>query len=341
MVIRAMILSFFVLVLATPAVAVTTDPSPPTYTSPSETIDFEVVKGDWFGTLDTVYTAKAVILLANASTTPGRAPTAEAILADGNLATFVDGTTVAMLPAPPANQVVEITLEVLWSEQQPNSGWLVVSDVDSEANPLVLPFQVKIIIPPWLLALKTLISASVVALVVLWWTNNSLKRRARKASKALSGSTVIEAPNDKWSFKDSFATNVTTVGAVITTVLAASGFITEVLPGLQIGFFVALSLLFGFLVLLGPAAYGSLSNEAGKGTYLGLMVSMGITTGAVVGQLSTLTIMLHRGGIQQAWGTVGFFIGVLIIAGYMHRSAIALVLPSLKPGEKASRSPTL
>jgi len=86
---------------------------------------------------------------------------------------------------------------------------------------------------------------------------------------------------------------------VLGTVLAASGFLNDVLPGLSIGPYIGLSLLYGFLVLISPVifvCFSALSSE-GKGTYVGLLLSAGVVTWAVIGQVATVGQMLTRGGL--------------------------------------------
>ena len=52
----------------------------------------------------------------------------------------------------------------------------------------------------------------------------------------------------------------------------------------------------------------------------------GYVTGfAIVGQLSTLAIMLHRGGNPQAWGVVLTVVAYLLLGTYIWRSVADLV----------------
>jgi hypothetical protein len=69
---------------------------------------------------------------------------------------------------------------------------------------------------------------------------------------ASAGLNKAVGSGPSWSFSSSGAQNLTALGAVLTTALAASGFLTTVLPGVNVGDFVALSLLAGGAVALAP-----------------------------------------------------------------------------------------
>ena len=58
-----------------------------------------------------------------------------------------------------------------------------------------------------------------------------------------------------WSASDSWVTNVTAIGAVLTGVVAASGSLSDVLPGAPLGRVEVLSFTFAGLLALGPVLY--------------------------------------------------------------------------------------
>lgn len=322
-------------VVSSPLAAEQTPPSAPKYTTAAKTVVFEVEKGDWFGTLNTTYEATAFFVVANEGDTAGTGAVASAFLSDGSVVALDEGN----LPTIPAKAVSEVTLSFEWKDTQPTTGSLAVSDPGSGADLFVVPFAIEITVPPWLIAVKTISNATLSALLTLVLVHGAAEKKARSLGKKLDLSMVIKAP-DKWSFKDSFATNVTAIGAIVTTILAASGFTAEVLPGLRLGFFVAMSLLFGFGVLLGPAAYSALADDEGNGTYRGLLVSAAITTWAVVGQLSTVSVMVHRGGVPFGWGVLSLAVSEILVLFYMTKASIALVMPSLKTGPGVSMRST-
>ena len=62
-----------------------------------------------------------------------------------------------------------------------------------------------------------------------------------------------------WSFKDSWLTNVSLLGAVLGTVLASTGFLPGVVPGISTAGFTGLSVLFGGFVIAAPLVYSAAS----------------------------------------------------------------------------------
>jgi hypothetical protein len=62
-----------------------------------------------------------------------------------------------------------------------------------------------------------------------------------------------------WSFSGSWATNVTTAAAVAGTVLTASGTISELLPGVELGRFSLLIAVAGGITLIAPLVFGALN----------------------------------------------------------------------------------
>jgi hypothetical protein len=94
----------------------------------------------------------------------------------------------------------------------------------------------------WVNGLLPLILGLGWALLTLAITRLSLGNKYRTCIKASSS----------WTFKDSWATNITAVGAVLGTVLAATGSASTLLPGVQTDRFAVLSAAWGGLVVLAP-----------------------------------------------------------------------------------------
>ena len=69
----------------------------------------------------------------------------------------------------------------------------------------------------------------------------------------------VVATGSSWSFSSSWLTNVTALGAVLGTVLGATGFLADVLPGTDTGRFTGLSVLFGAFVIAAPIVYSAAS----------------------------------------------------------------------------------
>jgi hypothetical protein len=107
---------------------------------------------------------------------------------------------------------------------------------------------------------------------------------------------VASAPPPKWSV-ESWATHLTAVGALVGTVLGSAS-LPEVPRQIDKNSLVALSLLFGALVVVAPFVFQAVQSprvsanapeeEGGNGYTWVLLVSCWLTLGAVFGQLATL-----------------------------------------------------
>jgi hypothetical protein len=62
-----------------------------------------------------------------------------------------------------------------------------------------------------------------------------------------------------WTFSGSWATNVTTAVAVITTLLAATGTVSELLPGVELGRFSLLIAVAGGIIVAAPLVFGAVN----------------------------------------------------------------------------------
>jgi hypothetical protein len=110
-----------------------------------------------------------------------------------------------------------------------------------------------------------------------------------------------------WSFKDSWVTNVSAFGGVLTTVLAASGLLQSIVPGLSTGRLVGLSLVFAAAVLAAPLIFSAFSKWTYqspsataadpqqelvvKGSGWGVVLASTATVAGVTGQLATLWLL--------------------------------------------------
>ena len=132
-----------------------------------------------------------------------------------------------------------------------------------------------------------------------------------------------------WSFKDSWITNVSTLGTVLTTVLAATGFLDAVIPGMATGELVGLSLFFAALVLVAPIMYSATSKWTWeqephgnkmlvvRGRCWGVAVAAASTVSGVVGQLATIGLIN-----QAAGGSTG---PTTFVFGCLGAAAVALL----------------
>ena len=158
---------------------------------------------------------------------------------------------------------------------------------------------------PW----PILLFAAVVAGAFLW-----LRLRRLRGRYDPNG----ELGSVKWDFSGSWATNLTTVGAILGTVIAAG-----VLPaeGQLFGAkaVAGLSVFFGVLAILSGLVYSVASRwvvaegePARQGYVRPFLVAAGITVAAVVGELTTLGVLLVDAAMQGSVVTIAIALLVLL-----------------------------
>jgi hypothetical protein len=137
------------------------------------------------------------------------------------------------------------------------------------------------------------------------------------------GRLFAAAPGPKWNFSDSWATTLTTVGAVLGTVLG-SATLPEVPREIDKTTLVGLNLLFGALVVAAPFAFQALRNpsvspadaDAGLwGFNITLLMACSLTFGAVLGELATLTLLGWELIDVSSWRHIA--VGVAVAAGVL------------------------
>jgi hypothetical protein len=163
--------------------------------------------------------------------------------------------------------------------------------------------------------------------------------RRRKWWRFLARKVITGAA---WTFKDSWATNLTAVGAVLATALAASGLLDRILPGVPQEQFAALNILFGAMVLVAPLLYAALGRrELDKDGYIrtlgtlgGLYLSSAITLFAVYAQLMTLLALLFHTSTNPSLKTLfSWLIGAAILGAAIYgiRSVKSLAEAKIPP----------
>lgn len=129
-----------------------------------------------------------------------------------------------------------------------------------------------------------------------------------------------------WSFKDSWVTNVSALGAVLVTVLGATGLLGTLLPGINTSYLVGLSVLFGSFVLAAPIIYSAMSKwayESGPkpddppqlvptGSGWGIALAGGATVAGVAGQFATLWVVTLKAQVPIE---PKLFVYALLVAG--------------------------
>jgi hypothetical protein len=287
-------------------------------------------KSGFMDTLATPHVARCTLVVTNEGDAGARSIEIRGYYADGKAVTFADEISGVVFSAPSVAARTQrvVRLSFSWSDANRATGWLILNDALREAPPVVVPFVVRQIVSGSVFV-RVLLTALVIAVLLCFSVHEALKRKAARGDppSRLRWRDSIRAGDPKWSFKDSWASNITALGAVLGTVLAASGLLNDVLPGLSTGLFVGFSLLYGFLALMAPIVFTALSGR-GTGTYIGLLVSAGITVWAVLGEVGTLAQMLHRGGVSLWWGWSVTVVSIAVISAYVWASLQQLVLPS-------------
>ena len=125
-----------------------------------------------------------------------------------------------------------------------------------------------------------------------------------------------------WSFKDSWLTNITALGAVLGSILSATGVVDDLIPGIPAAHVLGMSLLFGFIVLSAPLVYAWSFNweyddetpAKLEATALewGVVAATSVTLWAVVGQLGTILLLVILSPMTF-WPKFG--VSVLLVAG--------------------------
>jgi hypothetical protein len=295
-------------------------PAPKLRLATSEPIHFRVVKGGLFDFHSKTYTASTTFPLANDGD----------LIADNIslLGYASNGQSLSVNHAP--NSVVTVApggysiihLAFTWSESLPADGWLFIS-APHQSSTLVVKFSVDRVVPAVILA-KSIWVSFIIACLLLLFVHLVFVFRGRVNRPGWN--TELSGASATWSFKESWASNLTALGATLGTILGATGFISEVLPGVSLGGFVGINVLFGFMILLAPVAFVALSSSE-KGTYGGLFSSAALTISASLGELSIVGTLLTRSGLSRWWTTPPILAAVALIWAYIYRSFSDLIRP--------------
>jgi hypothetical protein len=115
-----------------------------------------------------------------------------------------------------------------------------------------------------------------------------------------------------FSFSQSWATSIAGLLTIVATVFSTTGVLASLIPGVDSGFFLAVTIVYGMVLALAPLVYSTLQGSEGDhshsyGTRRGFVIAATITGVAVGGQLSTL-------GAIIALSDLSFSLRVTIIA---------------------------
>jgi hypothetical protein len=129
----------------------------------------------------------------------------------------------------------------------------------------------------------------------------------------------------EWSFTDSWAGTLTAVGALLGTILATSGIISQNAEPLTSGALTGLNLFFGALVVIAPLVFSAAqrveSPQAAdegpryKGFIWGFLLACFLTLWGVLGELGTLFVLLRE--VEAGFfpeSVMWLFTGLLVVA---------------------------
>jgi hypothetical protein len=125
-----------------------------------------------------------------------------------------------------------------------------------------------------------------------------------------------------FSFSQSWATSIAAVLTVLATVFSTTGVLTNLVPGIDTGFFLAVTIVYGVVLTLAPLVYSTLQKPDGShvyGSHLGFVIAAAITAVAVGGQLSTVgaIVWLSDPNPWVRWVFLGFLVVVaLVVTAY-------------------------
>jgi hypothetical protein len=123
--------------------------------------------------------------------------------------------------------------------------------------------------------------------------------------------------NSTFSFSQSWATSIAAILTVVATVFTTTGVLTSLVPGIDTGFFLAVTIVYGVVLSLAPLVYSALQKlENGQmyGSHIGYAIAAAITAVAVGGQLSTVGAVIWLSGLNAGlrWGLL-IFLGVVAL----------------------------
>jgi hypothetical protein len=105
-----------------------------------------------------------------------------------------------------------------------------------------------------------------------------------------------------FSFSQSWLSSISAIVTAIAAVFSTTGVLTSLVPGIDTGFFLAVTVVYGITLTLAPLVYCSLqkmSNQHLYGRHLGYVLASAITAAAVGGQLSTIGAIVWLSDLSQ------------------------------------------
>jgi hypothetical protein len=294
-----------VLLLAWVAPALATE-DPPVSVSPSP-LSLKVTLDDLRDSHTTGGEASGTVMVAETTQTAGVDITA--YYADGSRLTLTSGSHVDFGQA----RAVPVTVSFQWQKHDFTRGWLEFSDGVDPA--LTVPFEIHVATPASVLIIASALAGAIAAVIVAFigWRVRKMRRAEAEAENPASPKAApVVADGPIWTFQGSWATNLTAVGATLGLVLGASGFLSEVLPGVDLGVFMGFNLLYAALIAVAAVVYQAFYTKGSMPSYRGLVVAGWVTLWAALGELLTVLVLLQRGVVPADWAPAVVFLAAAV-----------------------------
>lgn len=218
---------------------------------------------------------------------------------------------------PPGTTVIALKFKRSFSTAM-TSGVLTIVGVGPPGASQAIVLSLRRSVGGWAAGLLPLLAGLTLALITLAGTRLWLRRGYEKWVKASSS----------WSFKDSWATNITAVGALLGTILSAVGSASTIVPGIQTDRFAVLSAAWGGLAIIAPLLIAFQGRHTdgmpANGTAVIARTSMMfaaalLTLTAVGGELTTVGVLLHfstASGTQRELGYAVLIASAVLVSLY-------------------------
>jgi hypothetical protein len=337
--VKALFVLFGALCCTSQTAVLAEDPKPkPSLAVAGEAVEFRGVSNGFFETPETQHAAIATVVITNAGDAQANALLIRVIDREGNSLPvkekYKEESKEKEKPLVPfdvnANDGKRKILTIQWKAADPPLTRLVVFDTKHRIPAVVMNASLKRVVgfnafvTP--LGAGSIFAVVIVAIAFLW-----VRTRIPVDRRPLKLSTELPTVDKAWKFSDSWAANLTTVGAILGTVLGATDVLSHFFPELELASFSATSALFGLIVVLGPVLFNALRAPSGNGSFKGWLVGAVLTLTAVAAELGTVPLLINRGGFRP-WAAVAVaVIGALGVAYYTIRSADQLLYTVEKP----------
>lgn len=325
----------FAVCLQTPASAQAEGPE---LVSAQTTVRMEV-KEPGFADTGQSGTASGSLLISNQGTATAAGIQVSGIYSNGAkfepTATSEDGALASL----EVDDHLVILLSFSWNSDLPDTGTFVVES--QNGPPLTVPFGVRQTTAGSVFGWAAFWSAlAAIILTVVAYATLEVPDFDTPAKVARPPVSRPIFPAASWSFTGSLASSLTAVGAILGLFLAASGFLSEVLPGLSTGVFVAANIGFLLVIALAAVAYKASHDGLGRPTYLALLIATGVTLWAVIGELVALAVLVGRGGLPAPWIWIAGGVIIVLLALFV-RSSTLEVLRAPQPVKESSPPPAV